>query len=68
MLDSTDDLNRIVAQLNNASSARRQEQTSERKSAIARELLDLLSLARNQNASDVLLISGSPAVLRKTEF
>ncbi len=66
MLDSTDDLNRIVAQLNNTSSARRGKQTSERKSAIARELLDLLSLARNHNASDVLLIAGSPPVLRKT--
>lgn len=66
MLDPQNDLDRIVAELNQTSARQRGAPLPEAGGGPAGELLDLLSLAHRENASDLLLVAGSAPVLRKS--
>ncbi|MCX6597902.1 MAG: PilT/PilU family type 4a pilus ATPase [Acidobacteria bacterium] len=61
MADYQRELNQIVAELNRASS----RESTVKASTTAAALSELLELAVQQDASDILLVSGAPAALRR---
>jgi twitching motility protein PilT len=65
MPDTTDKLERIVAELNQASARNKGADLIHDKAAASSGLLDLLSLAHRERASDLLLVAGAPPMLRK---
>jgi twitching motility protein PilT len=65
MTGASDDLERIVAELNQASGKRKSGALPEHPSAPAAGLLDLLALAHREKASDLLLVAGMPPTVRR---
>jgi twitching motility protein PilT len=64
MTGASDDLERIVAELNQASGKRRGVLADNQPGPVP-GLLDLLSLAHREKASDLLLVAGMPPMLRR---
>jgi twitching motility protein PilT len=65
MSGASDDLERIVAELNQASGKRRSTSLADSQPEAAPALLDLLTLAHSEKASDLLLVAGMPPMLRR---
>jgi twitching motility protein PilT len=65
MTGASDDLERIVAELNQASGKRRTGVLTDTQPSPVPGLLDLLTRAHRDKASDLLLVAGMPPMLRK---
>ena len=65
MPGASDDLERIVAELNQASGKRKGSVLAEKQPGPVPALLDLLAVAHREKASDVLLAAGTPPMFRK---